>query len=169
MTRVPANRTPTHPGQILLEDFLMPMGISQRELADAIQVPFQRVNEIINGRRGITPSTSLRLARYFGTNDDFWMSLQLRWDLYAAQQKEAANLENIKPHHSQSHRQKPRDMAMVYRKSRISEQQSDRNYWLSRPPTERLAALETIRREYHAWKYGTRPGFQRVLTIIKRK
>lgn len=163
------NSTPKHPGEILLEDFLTPMGIPQRELADAIQVPFQRVNEIINGRRGITPSTSLRLARYFGTNADFWMSLQVRWDLYAAQQKEAASLENIRPHHSQPHQQKPRNMEMVYRKSRISEQQSDREYWLSRPPAERLAALEKIRCEYHAWKYGTRPGFQRVLTIIKRK
>lgn len=169
MIRVPTNRTPTHPGQVLLEDFLMPMDISQRQLADAIHVPFQRVNEIINGRRGITPSTSLRLARYFGTSVDFWMNLQLRWDLYAAQQKESVTLEKIQPHYSQSRRQKPRDMAMVYRKSRIGQQQSDREYWLSRPPTERLAALEEIRREYHAWKYGTEPGFQRVLTIVKRQ
>lgn len=64
---------------------------------------------------------------------------------------------------------KGRQMALVYRKMRISEQGSDLEYWLSQPPAARLAALEEIRREYHAWKYGTEPGFQRVLTIVKRK
>ena len=64
---------------------------------------------------------------------------------------------------------KPRQIAIVYHKMRISEQGSDLEYWLSQPPGARLAALEEIRREYHAWKYGTEPGFQRVLTIIKRK
>lgn len=64
---------------------------------------------------------------------------------------------------------KERQIALVYRKVRISEQDSDVEYWLSQPPGARLAALEEIRREYHAWKYGTEPGFQRVLTIIKQK
>lgn len=63
---------------------------------------------------------------------------------------------------------KQRQIALVYRKTRISEQGSDREYWLSQSPAARLAALEQIRREYHAWKYGTEPGFQRVLTIVKR-
>ena len=59
MIRVPTPRTPTHPGEMLLEEFLKPMGLTQRELADAIHMPYQRINEIINGRRGITPSTAL--------------------------------------------------------------------------------------------------------------
>lgn len=62
---------------------------------------------------------------------------------------------------------KPRQIAPVYRKIRISEQGSDLEYWLPQPPAARLAALERIRREYHMWKYGTEPGFQRVITIIK--
>ena len=81
MPRIPTNRAPTHPGEMLLEEFLIPMGLTQRELADAIRVPYQRINEIVNGRRGITPSTALRLARFFGASADFWMNLQLRWDL----------------------------------------------------------------------------------------
>jgi addiction module HigA family antidote len=74
------------------------MGITQRELADGIRVPYQRVNELINGKRGITPSTALRLAKYFGTTAGYWMNLQLRWDLYRAQQREASQLEKIEPH-----------------------------------------------------------------------
>ena len=97
MVRVPTNREPTHPGVILREEFLEPMGISQRELADGIHVPYQRVNELINGKRGITPSTALRLAKYFGTTPGFWMNLQLRWDLYPPQQKERQQLEAIEP------------------------------------------------------------------------
>lgn len=169
MVRIPTDRPPTHPGEILLEDFLTPMDISQRELADSIQVPFQRVNEIINGRRGITPATALRLAKFFGIGADFWLNLQVRWDLYHAQRKEAETLENIRPYKPQRLAERQREMAMVYRKSRIGEQESDREYWLSQPPEARLAALEQIRREYHAWKYGTEPRLQRVLTIVKRK
>lgn len=96
--RVPTHRPPTYPGEMLLEEFLSPMGISQRELADGIHVAYQRVNEIVNGRRGITPSTALRLARFFGMSADFWMNLQLRWDLYHAQQAEQDDLKNIRPH-----------------------------------------------------------------------
>ena len=98
MVRVPINREPTHPGEILREEFLQPMGITQQELAAGIHVPYQRVNELINGKRGVTPSTALRLAKYFGTTPGFWMNLQLRWELYRAQQKEAKQLEKIKPH-----------------------------------------------------------------------
>ncbi len=98
MIRVPTSRTPTHPGEMLLEEFLAPMGITQRELADSIHVPYQRVNDLINGRRGVTPSTALRLAKYFGTTPDFWMNLQLRWDLYFAQDGEMGILETIQPH-----------------------------------------------------------------------
>jgi addiction module HigA family antidote len=81
---------------MLLEEFLRPMGLSQRDLAEAIRVPYQRVNELVNGRRGVTPSTALRLAKYFGTSPDFWMSLQQRWDLYQAQESEAEDLRKIK-------------------------------------------------------------------------
>lgn len=85
MVRIPTSRTPTHPGEILLEEFLNPMGLTQRDLADNIRVPYQRINDIVNGRRGITPSTALRLAKFFNMSADFWMNLQLRWDLYFAQ------------------------------------------------------------------------------------
>jgi addiction module HigA family antidote len=80
---------------MLLEEFLKPMGLSQRELADAIRVPYQRVNEIVNGRRGITPGTALRLAKFFGVSADFWMNMQLRWDLYFALQEEQGTLDSI--------------------------------------------------------------------------
>ena len=105
MVRVPTHRKPTHPGEMLLEEFLEPMGLTQRELADAIEVPYQRVNEIVNGRRGVTPSTALRLSTYFGTSTDFWMNLQLRWDLYHAREEEADILERI-PRHRSSKREK---------------------------------------------------------------
>ena len=75
MVRVPTNRTPTHPGEMLLEEFLNPMGLTQRDLADNIHIPYQRVNDIVNRRRGITPSTALRLAKFFNMSADFWMNL----------------------------------------------------------------------------------------------
>jgi addiction module HigA family antidote len=82
---------------MLLEEFLMPMGLTQRELADAIHVPYQRINEVVNGRRGVTPSIALRLSKFFDVSADFRMNLQLRWDLYFAQESEIAELRNIKP------------------------------------------------------------------------
>jgi len=97
MVRVPTRREPTHPGEMLLEEFLKPMKISQRELADRIHVPYQRVNELVNKRRGMTPNTALRLARAFGNSPSFWMNFQLRWDLFRAQQTEAAKLRHIRP------------------------------------------------------------------------
>ena len=81
MVRVPTHREPSHPGEMLIEEFLSPMGITQKDLADSIHVPYQRINEIINKKRGITPSTALRLAKFFGVSEDFWMNLQLRCDL----------------------------------------------------------------------------------------
>lgn len=99
MIRVPTHRPPTHPGEMLLEEFLSPLTLTQRELAEALHVPYQRINEIINQRRGITPSTALRLAKFFDMSADFWMNLQLRWDLYYAQQAEANELKTIQPHH----------------------------------------------------------------------
>jgi addiction module HigA family antidote len=83
---------------MLLEEFLKPMEITQRQLADSLRMPYQRVNEIVNGRRGITPATALRLAKYFGTSEGFWMNLQLRWDLHRAHRSEARVLTDIHPH-----------------------------------------------------------------------
>jgi len=83
---------------MLLEEFLVPMGLSQRELADAIHVPYQRINEIVNGRRGMTPSTALRLEKFFGMPAGFWMNLQQRWDLYQTRRAETEYLEAIHPH-----------------------------------------------------------------------
>ena len=98
MVRIPTNREPTHPGEMLLHEFLLPMGITQHALASAIHVPYQRVNEVVRGRRGVTPSTALRLSRFFGTSPDYWMSLQLRWDLYHAQRAEADRIREIRPY-----------------------------------------------------------------------
>lgn len=95
MVRIPTHRAPTHPGEMLLEEFLKPMELTQRELADAIGVPYQRVNEIVNERRGITPSTALRLAQFFGTTSEFWLNGQMKWDLYHAQQAEKRELKRI--------------------------------------------------------------------------
>ncbi len=102
MIRVPTNRTPTHPGEMLLEEFLSPMGLTQRDLASAIHVPYQRINDLVNGRRGVTPSSALRLAKIFGNTPDFWMNLQLRWDLYFAQQSENKVIETIHPYKHQT-------------------------------------------------------------------
>ena len=97
MVRIPTHREPTHPGDILLQEFLQPLGITQRDLATAIQVPFQRVNQVVRRKRGVTPSTALRLSRFLGSSPDFWMNLQLRWDLYHAQREEAEQIESIQP------------------------------------------------------------------------
>ncbi len=72
---------PIHPGEILLEEFLQPLGISQYRLAKDISVPPRRINEIIHGKRAITPDTALRLSRYFGLSERFWVNLQARYDL----------------------------------------------------------------------------------------
>ena len=96
MIRVPTHREPTHPGEMLLEEFLKPMALTQRHLAEGIHVPYQRINELVNKRRGMTPSTALRVAKFFGTTSDFWMNLQLRWDLYQAGIAEAEELRRIR-------------------------------------------------------------------------
>ena len=96
MSRVPSHQEPTHPGEMLVEEFLKPMGLNQRDLATAIHVPYQRVNELVNGRRGVTPSTALRLAKFFGMTPGSWMNLQVRWDLYHAERDESAVLSRIR-------------------------------------------------------------------------
>jgi addiction module HigA family antidote len=96
MIQAPTHRPPTHPGDMLLEEFLKPLGLTQRDLADGILVAYQRVNELVRKKRGMTPSTALRLSKFLGTSADFWMNLQLRWDLYQANLSEAAELKRIK-------------------------------------------------------------------------
>ncbi|HEX7185648.1 MAG TPA: HigA family addiction module antitoxin [Thermoanaerobaculia bacterium] len=87
-----------HPGEILLEEFLKPLGISQNKLAREIKVSPRRVNEIVLGKRAITPETALRLARYFGTSERFWLGLQLDFDLEEAKRRLAAAInQEIQP------------------------------------------------------------------------
>ena len=84
MIRVPTNRTPQHPGEILLEDYLQPMGISQTQLANALGITYARLNELIHGKRGMTVDTALRLERFFGVSAQSWLNAQLRWELFHA-------------------------------------------------------------------------------------
>jgi len=90
---------PVHPGEVLLGDFLEPLRMSRNALAKAIGVPAPRVNDVVLGRRGVTADTALRLAAFIGTTPEFWLNLQLRYDLDVARQKKelAANLRRIKP------------------------------------------------------------------------
>ena len=81
---IPINRKPTHPGEVLLREFLDPLGITQIELARRIKVPIQRINTLINGKRGITAETAILLAKEFKTSPEFWMNLQNMVDLYEA-------------------------------------------------------------------------------------
>jgi antitoxin HigA-1 len=78
---LPENRIPTHPGEILLEEFLNPLGISQVAFAKHIGVPIQRINEIVRGKRGVTPDTAWLFAQAFGTTPEFWLNLQAAYDL----------------------------------------------------------------------------------------
>jgi len=78
---------PIHPGEILMEEFLKPMGISQYRLAKDISVPARRINEIVHGKRSITPDTGLRLSRYFGLSERFWVNMQTRYDLETEKDK----------------------------------------------------------------------------------
>lgn len=91
---------PVHPGEILLEDFLKPMGITQYRLAKEIGVPQRRIGEVISGKRAITPDTGLRLSRFFGMNDGFWIGLQTDCDLAVTREKLRGVLESIHKHDS---------------------------------------------------------------------
>lgn len=89
--------TPIHPGEILMEEFLEPLEVSQNRLAVAIGVPPRRINEIVHGKRRITADTALRLSRYFGTTDRFWLNLQTRYDLESEKDHLGAALDLIQP------------------------------------------------------------------------
>lgn len=96
--RLPANRPPIHPGEMLLEEYLKPLGMTQAELAKRIGVSYVRVNELVNGKRGVTPDTALRLGRLFGSGPEPWLNDQLRWDMWHALHSPAmADIEKIEP------------------------------------------------------------------------
>ena len=88
---------PIHPGEVLREEFLEPLEVTQHRLAVSIGVPPRRINEIVHGKRRITADTALRLARYFGTTDRFWLNLQTRYDLETQKDHLGAELEQIQP------------------------------------------------------------------------
>ncbi len=98
MIRIPTARAPTHPGEMLLEEFLLPMAVTPHELADAIHTSRDAIDALVQSRAALTPGIGLRLAKFFGVSADFWMNLQLRWDLYHAQRAEAETLQTIRPH-----------------------------------------------------------------------
>ena len=96
--RLPKHRPPTHPGEMLLAEFLKPLGVSQSAFAIRLGVSFPRLNEIIRGKRSVTPDTALRLARVLGMSADFWLGLQQDWDLWhALRSKEAIEIEQLVP------------------------------------------------------------------------
>jgi antitoxin HigA-1 len=88
---------PVHPGEILLTEFLEPLGVSQYQLAKAVDVPARRINEIVHGQRRISADTALRLSRYFGTSERFWMNLQARYDLEVEKDRLGTALDEIQP------------------------------------------------------------------------
>ena len=98
-SRLPTNRPPTHPGEILLEEFLNPLHVTQSAFAVRLGVSFPRLNEIIRGKRGVTPDTALRLARVLGMGAEFWLGLQQDWDLWhALRSEEGAKITRLKPY-----------------------------------------------------------------------
>jgi addiction module HigA family antidote len=88
---------PIHPGEVLQEEYLAPLGVTQNHLAVAIGVPPRRINEIVHGKRGITADTALRLARYFGTSERFWLNLQGRYEIEVERDRLAGALDEIEP------------------------------------------------------------------------
>ncbi len=96
--RLPKHRRPTHPGEVFLEDFLIPLDLTQKEAAELLGISYPRMNEVVKGRRSITPSTALRLARLTGTEAEFWLNLQQAVDLWdAIHSDEASEIKKIQP------------------------------------------------------------------------
>jgi addiction module HigA family antidote len=91
--RTPAKLPPIHPGEVLIADFLGPLGLSQYRVAHDLSVPPRRINEIVHGKRAITADTALRLARYFATSERFWLNLQARYDLEVERDRLGSRLE----------------------------------------------------------------------------
>jgi addiction module HigA family antidote len=98
MRRLPKHRRPIHPGQVFLEDFLTPLRISQKDAAEQLRMSYPRMNEIVNGKRTVTPDTALRFARFTDTEPEFWLNLQQAVDLWdALHSDQAAELDEIEP------------------------------------------------------------------------
>lgn len=98
MHRLPKNRRPTHPGEVFLTDFLLPLGVTQKEAAERLRISYPRMNEIINGKRTVTPDSALRLGKFTGTEAEFWLNLQQAQDLWDAMHSDAAtDLDEIEP------------------------------------------------------------------------
>jgi antitoxin HigA-1 len=96
--RLPKYRRPTHPGEIFLEDFLIPLGITQKEAAERLRMSYPRMNEIVKGKRSVTPDTALRFSRFTGTEPEFWLNLQQAVDLWnALHSDQAGELDEIQP------------------------------------------------------------------------
>lgn len=96
--RLPTHRPPTHPGEMLREEFLVPLGITQSAFALQLGVSFPRLNEVINAKRAVTPDTALRLARVTGMSADFWLGLQQDWDLWhALRSEDAVEIARLRP------------------------------------------------------------------------
>ena len=97
-TMLPTHRAPSHPGEMLLTEFIEPANLTQTEVAQRLGISFPRLNELIKGKRGVTPDTALRLERLFGMDADFWLTLQLHWDLWHAKHGEGAReIRKIRP------------------------------------------------------------------------
>src|SRR5680860_899762 len=100
MVRIPKHGPPTHPGEMLMEEFLKPLKMTQVELAEKLGVSYPRINELVHGKRGVTPDTALRLERLFGMEAQFWLNLQLARDLYQVvhshAEKEIRNIKRLR-------------------------------------------------------------------------
>ena len=95
---LPKNRRPVHPGEVIREEYLKPLGLTQQQLANALGVTRVRINEIILGKRSVTPDTAFRLSKYFNTTPDFWINLQMNvdmWDTFQRHKKEYDNIQSV--------------------------------------------------------------------------
>ena len=97
MGRLPSRRPPTHPGEMLLQEFLVPLGISQSAMAVRLGVSFPRLNEVVRGKRAVTPDTALRLSRVLGTSPEMWLRLQQDWDLWHVRRANGAEIARLRP------------------------------------------------------------------------
>lgn len=95
MVNIPTHRITTHPGEMLLKEFLEPLGITEEELADKIYIPPEEIKKLVKGECAMSPGLALRLAKFLGMSPEFWINLQLRWDLYHIQKLEASDLAKI--------------------------------------------------------------------------
>jgi antitoxin HigA-1 len=126
---------PIHPGEILREEFLIPLGMSAHALALELKVPAPRINDIVSERRAITPDTALRLARYFGNTPQFWLNLQTSYDLKIAERKISAKIDRL-----------PRLNKKIVTVTALDNIEEEKEYWLSKNPLARIEAIEINRR-----------------------